>query len=834
MFQNQNLMMGGTQMMQQPLQQVYNDWPTNQLIIHPQNFSFNAQNIPVPNFPVWMPEVQNAIPTIAAAVANEICRTATQNTIRVYTYNQLSANNFNNPDFAQTVQLAVDLVSLATKKRGGFAAFNKDAADCVKDAIVIKGSMNVANSQALASTLPPPTMRDVNNTLLMFKNDAAQIEQLRNAAMNQPQAQVRGNFNNPLGNPTMMQNQNNGFVPQQFNQPVQQQQPQYWQPQQNQFQPTQFGNQPQNNNPSGYKPVSPVSPNSMNVVARDFFYQEFVPIQPANQFAAPSNQNQNAYTPVTNFEPVPEPVAAVPAPQPVQVTRTIPPAPPPMNWKAGIIESFDSTPEPGKAQHQAFKMPEIHQPTQQSNDELSAALEQATAELQSPVLDFAQPGIPVKVIETNEELQWWPSELQPFPIYWESLKEKIILKKVSYKGKIFVVQQKTNLTEEEMDEMRHAIGPKTIMDKAVLDQQRERLIEVVGLEEGRTARTGPKVEVIDGATTITHSANPTTQDELEGFMESKGQVMPKDPTMSAFPSVLKLAGLDKDPTQSLDADGDPAWFDAGFLADSIYSTKVRHLTMANSHKRIRREYHIVPKVFVSRKPLVDIYSEWTEKKEFSFLADKLRKTVTGDKLATTDYVEFAAEFDRYLTSIINEFMPSTLHVATTIDSFCEDIDTLMSGYLREKYGPFIHDALVGYQQEFYDRYLTRIEDEEMLKTITEMHVKVDDVDMNIDTRDTHVLVLENNYSISSVRVHSSELKLVDTKSSDTTPTPIGDDRPELKAFCEKLFESKIIGEFSWAKHLLITSDGQVYSVEKPSVGYIKYMIRKLNPMWLMP
>src|SRR5690606_19403567 len=133
-----------------------------------------------------------------------------------------------------------------------------------------------------------------------------------------------------------------------------------------------------------------------------------------------------------------------------------------------IIQEWNSTPAgptncpppPSNdlaAQANLFKMPEIRTENQFEFPE------DVTNTFDSPVLEYAEEGQSVTEVPVNdgEKLTWSPSELQPFPIDWYFLQHKIILKKVSYKGRYFIIQQRSNLTEAEMDEARHTIGVTT-------------------------------------------------------------------------------------------------------------------------------------------------------------------------------------------------------------------------------------------------------------------------------------------------------------------------------------------------------------------------------------
>lgn len=785
------------------------EYPIDRFLGTTNPYAYTEQSMPRINATPILPELTRFISRLASTIAQEMANTSSMNAARVFTFNQLVNNNWQNQDFDQVVQLALDNIALIIKEnigtnKPGYSTSDIDTV--VKTAIMTKCALNIAQSQLLKQVLPQNVIIEASNFLNGLVPLFTRINQLKQATAENNYRQP-GRFNNQQFQQPQQQFQpyqppNNGFQ-----QPVQHNQNVGYVPQQ--FNNSRF-NQPTEQFNNGFQRNGPLTSVSQNVSSRDFFVPEFRPIvfnngvpeqsYPQQQFQQPQQYNQ--------------------FPEPVNQTQP------------GILQEWSSSPTPQSepdlaVQAPLFRMPEVQHGLPEDNTNSS--------QLMNPVLEYAQPGHDIHVINTDigEKLIWKPSDLQPFPVAWDCLSEKIVLKKVSYKGKVFVVQQLTDLTEEEMDEMRHAIGPQSLRDKAMVRAHSEQFLRNESLEEGSVVRTGPKVEYLEDCVRVSETYYPNTQDEVEAVLGiGAGTQIDQQNVMKMFPSQLKRAGITKPVIENKDEEGNVKWSDVGFLSDAIFSTKISHLKNTNSATRIYRERFVVPKIFVSSKPLDDLFAEWTEKKTYTFLAEKLRTTLNGEKLATTEAIEFAAGLDLYLTSGINEFLSQNLHLTTKIESFCEDIDTItIDGYLKEKYGDFIHEGIMNFEKEFFEKYLSKIDDPTMIENIDERINEEDSSDQKV-----HYIALECAYTITSVRAHSTEFKLPKQFADDIglQKMMISPKNTDLFEFCNNLFEDTDIKQYNWMKHLIVTSDSKVYVVDSSDHGTIMYAIQELAPIWLMP
>lgn len=792
-----------------------NDWPFDQTLVSPNGFNFNPQNHPPVRFELLAQEIIPLIPTIICSIANEICQTAYQNTIRVYTFNQLSANNFVNGDFNQVVQLAVDSLSTIIKRRGSNVnAFNPNVdipREC-SNALVVKCSINVANSQALMRAVDPTTSRNVQMVIESYKNTIIEIEQLRTMAKNQ----FRGNI--PIYDSSAaaqqgypQNNGNNGFVHAQTS--------------------NHFGGNQNNAGFMGNQGFNQMQPSYPQTTQPRAAWGSPQPAEPVGRrsFEAPkvslvqmvNGQLVNVPDPVS--EPAPQPTNQYQTPvnsrfAPTAVVQEWSSSPPPVSYRQGIPTGCPPPPTEQTPQTFGFQTPEIRENGLSNSQKEVTDLSDLLKGIQP---EFVTSGFPIEevAIALGEEARWTPTPLQPFPLQFRFLSQKIVIKKISYKGRYYYIQQIHQQTEAEMDELRHRITPNTARDRAFMEILTEERAEVMAdhsLEEGRTVATKLKAA----------GFKETPEQELaESILESSNKPKTELPNFTA----LTIAGLDRPAIEKLDSDGSKAWMDVGFVNDAIHTTRLRHNAMPTSKSRILRGRFLVPKTFVTKKDVSGIFDSLVKEKSFVMLAERINAAV--EKTGVNRSIrEFICEFDCYLTDLVNDFLKNRL-TAGSIDSFSEDVSVLLGGHLRSTYGDLIHDAFCEFESTFFEKYLTRITDEVSLDNLKDTFDESD----KEQTDEVFVLALENNFTVSSVRAHSSEMKI------PAGPVVAGgfiysitEDHPELLKFCENLYESFAKDGYQWKGHLLLTVDGKVFSVEESVFGDSRFNLRHFNTSHMLP
>lgn len=175
--------------------------PTSQMM------QFNAppfapNNIQIPAV------VQPYFAAICTLVANEVTGSANQHAGRMYTFNQVSSNNWQNNYYVELVTIAVDMVSMNIAKQQ-HPSIENAVTDGVRSAIGLFVSMNIVEQQGLhhildanvlqAATTNVSQMQGIKNEIMHYKNMLMQSAQ-------QPQFQQQ-----MFGAQQHMGNVNQGF-----------------------------------------------------------------------------------------------------------------------------------------------------------------------------------------------------------------------------------------------------------------------------------------------------------------------------------------------------------------------------------------------------------------------------------------------------------------------------------------------------------------------------------------------------------------------------------------------------------------------------------------------
>lgn len=184
--------------------------PTSQMVQWPLNSP--------PALPgnVQVPMQLNAYyPMICAALANEITASASQSPARMFTFNQVSSNNWMNQPFIDLVCMAVDM---ATKNLGKqpHAPLDNHVSEGIREALALFVSMNIAEHQGLQAIMDPTVVQNAFgnvNQMLALKNEISHYKNVLNGQSNmqmqQPMSMHHGGYPNHVNNGYP---QNNGFA----------------------------------------------------------------------------------------------------------------------------------------------------------------------------------------------------------------------------------------------------------------------------------------------------------------------------------------------------------------------------------------------------------------------------------------------------------------------------------------------------------------------------------------------------------------------------------------------------------------------------------------------
>ena len=165
--------------------------PYNYLLVPPPPGGFNAPPM-VPNINAPQ-QISYLVPHIAATIANSAARTATNHPGRVYAYNMLSMNGFNNNDFAQVVATAADLLFLGLNKNM-YRGPEDGIVDACDRALSIFISFSILSNQEVMQRLQPDIVNDARTNASVFQQLQQEINAMKSGGFQQP---MQNQYNNP-------------------------------------------------------------------------------------------------------------------------------------------------------------------------------------------------------------------------------------------------------------------------------------------------------------------------------------------------------------------------------------------------------------------------------------------------------------------------------------------------------------------------------------------------------------------------------------------------------------------------------------------------------------
>jgi len=149
-----------------------------------------ASNNPpcVPRVPV-MPDAEPVLVFAAAAVANEASRVATQSMARMFCYNCLAENGWNNPQFAEVVKLACDAAVIRVRSNQA-TTVGSIIVESAIEVLTLYASMLVISYTDLARALPQEAVNSAANNHRVYtdlvEDSAMMYNQLAGVAYAQP------------------------------------------------------------------------------------------------------------------------------------------------------------------------------------------------------------------------------------------------------------------------------------------------------------------------------------------------------------------------------------------------------------------------------------------------------------------------------------------------------------------------------------------------------------------------------------------------------------------------------------------------------------------------
>lgn len=174
----------------------------------------------VPNAMATVPQLEQFLPAMSAAVANASVDAARRSVARMFTFNQMAANGYYNQDFTNAVTLAMDFLAHALQSRqipmDPQAVFNSLQA-LAERAMALAVSYNYKQCPPLQQGVPQETLIDAQANLSKYENSKMNIEQAKNMFRQIVQGPAGGfGGNNGYGNQNMQGNYgqpNQGYIP---------------------------------------------------------------------------------------------------------------------------------------------------------------------------------------------------------------------------------------------------------------------------------------------------------------------------------------------------------------------------------------------------------------------------------------------------------------------------------------------------------------------------------------------------------------------------------------------------------------------------------------------
>lgn len=407
------------------------------------------------------------------------------------------------------------------------------------------------------------------------------------------------------------------------------------------------------------------------------------------------------------------------------------------------------------------------------------------------------------------ELVWKPSILQAHRYAFDPLRQGVRLIQRNLDGELIVVEELYDLTQEEieMEWNKHKLQESPAL-AAVREHIEVDLYRNPTIEEVRDAKIEP-----------THS-----HQVIENIQGLTGAELSDD--------FLIKVGINKPAYEDRDENGQLLWKEASFVSDAMLGVKIHHAQMKDSKTMMRRERFIIPKVFVCKHEVRRVIAGAFKEKNFLVTAMKLKEFI-NEPNTIIEQKETIAELDRYLAALINIFICDYLSISNIwIDSFIGDVPVLFDGYIEKECGPLVFQKFKENQHRIYNSYLKICETDELINSVISQYGSIDPEQYDEENGDICFLVLEQNYTVTSVRLTSDEIKL--DSSVSLTSKIIDGLYPAMVEYCRNLFETPETINEDWAGHLLITSNGKTYNFMESPIIRKTYLAKEFNLIHLMP
>lgn len=412
------------------------------------------------------------------------------------------------------------------------------------------------------------------------------------------------------------------------------------------------------------------------------------------------------------------------------------------------------------------------------------------------------------VVQKEKPLVWAPSDLQPHRLAFDPLLKRSKLITRVLDGKVIVVEQLEDLTEEEMQENweKHKLE----LSPPLAEIRKHVEVDMYRIPTVQDVKSSP--------------IEPTHRSQVIDNIKGLNRAELND-------DFLVRAGISRKPFEDKE-DGKLVWKEASFVSDALLSVKIHHTQMKDSKTTMRRERFVVPKVFVCKHDVKRVIEAAFKEKNFLITAMKLKEFLLKEG-TTIEQKEMISELDRYLAALINIFICDYLSITNIwIDSFIGDVPTLFEGYIEKECGFLVFEKFKENQYRIYNSYLKICENEELINIVASQYGRISEEQYDEENGDICFLIFEQYYTVTSVRLTSDEIKL----DSTVTPTSkiIDGLYPAMIEYCRNLFEDQETFNENWAGHLLITSNNKLYNFMESPIMRKAYLAKEFNLIHLLP
>jgi len=383
-------------------------------------------------------------------------------------------------------------------------------------------------------------------------------------------------------------------------------------------------------------------------------------------------------------------------------------------------------------------------------------------------------------VKKEPPLKWKPSRLQPHQLAYDHKTHTVVLEETFCDGVVVVIERLI-----EMDRKAHQTNVLVNEDKL------QTVSSIVQLDKEKTI----------GEKTVTTPPVPK----------------------STVSTLLDKSGFTKQPLSILD-NGQILWDEGSALSFCISRAKAAHKSMPNSANQMYRGYYLTVKIFSCVDSLDEVINAF---KTPSYV--KLAKTLSSIYEKSSDSVKkVILELDKYLTLCFNDLIKNGFSLKNYwIESFVDDVEEFVGPFLNKRVGGYVTHKFLEYQGQFFCKYLTPCNDQDLCEHLKESYVNPELVE---DPKKLNFIILEQCYSITSVDLSTKKLG-INLQDLDTAKSTDNLDDGFI-FFKDYLLNNKHGQGIVFTSHLLLVNDGRILTFNESPMGTGSLLVREFDSRFL--